>query len=283
MHLEKFDEAIRKKLQSILKKIEMETDLYEVTIVTRDGIRIASATSSTIDANENSAAVAAMLNIAQDTSRRMEQGRLIQVVVRGEKGFTIITRVSPELVLAASSRSQYKLGLYLRMLVTYAYEIASLLEKISIEGITPPTTISSKPVSVESVPLFESVEEKGESDTGVIPAPSTDVTSSGLFESIPKEHELSESEIEPEAMSASSSEDIVKIPPSGEPISVEKASEIKPTTIEPSKIPLESTSTESPRPIQPVAPTKAPNVDEEERKAIMEALRIIGMIGKKKK
>ncbi|MEQ9714420.1 MAG: roadblock/LC7 domain-containing protein [Candidatus Asgardarchaeum sp.] len=266
MHLEKFDESIRKKLQSILRKIETETDLYEVSIITRDGICIASATSSTIDANENSAAVAAMLNIAQDTSKRMEQGRLIQVVVRGEKGFTIITRVGPELVLAASSRSQYKLGLYLRMLVNYAYEIASLLHRVSTEAVTPITAVSSESIK-KTQPLFASIEKEAPKTTKLV--------SSGLFDSLGEASEAEEIPMpDSEVVTIKGTHEVETVKLPEQPLQTEPVSPVEkhPVTIE------------RPMTVKPMKKEAraAPNVDEEERKAILEALRIIGMIGKKK-
>ncbi len=167
------------------------------------------------------------------------------------------------------------------MLVTYAYEIASLLEKVSTEGVTPVTTVSSKPVSVESVPLFESIEEKEEKPEVVEPVaetsmarPSPEPSSGGLFESIPEEHETTKVETKLETISPSK-EDVVPLSMPSDKIPNAAKEAI------PSSLPRPKTV---PTPVpKPTAPTRSPSVDEEERKAIMEALRIIGMIGKKKK
>jgi len=238
------DESTRKKLQSMIQKIENETDLEAVAIINREGMRIACAASAEIDVDEHSAAVAAMLNIAQDTSYRMDEGTLIQVVVRGEKGYTILTRLTPNLVLVASSKSQYKLGLYLSFLIKQGYKMAEILYK--------------KP----EIPIKKAVAPP--------PPPPPPEEKPVLFTKGPK--------VEP------SKPPEIPQPPAVAP---EKA---QPTPTPPEKPTVAPTPPAQESPIAPsMAPSQAipkpqvsekPKVNEDEKKAILEALRIIGMIGK---
>jgi len=226
------DEDTRKKLQIMIQRIESETDLEAVAVINREGMRIACADSADIDVDEHSAAVAAMLNIAQDTSYRMDEGTLIQVVVRGEKGYTILTRLTPNLVLVASSKSQYKLGLYLTFLVKQGYKMAELLYKQRIEE--PKEALVAQKPAVQREETAELFPKQPAQPTPPVQRPS-----------IPTQ-----------------------------PIAKPQQKEYTPPSP-----PAQPAPTVQPAPAVPEIPKK-PKVSENEKKAILEALRIIGMIGK---
>jgi len=229
------DEDTRKKLQIMIQRIESETDLEAVAVINREGMRIACADSADIDVDEHSAAVAAMLNIAQDTSYRMDEGTLIQVVVRGEKGYTILTRLTPNLVLVASSKSQYKLGLYLTFLVKQGYKMAELLYKQRIEE--PKEALVAQKPAVQKEETAELFPKQPAQPTPPVQRPS-----------IPTQ-----------------------------PIAKPQQKEYTPPSP-----PAQPAPAPAPQPVAPAVPEtpKKPKVSENEKKAILEALRIIGMIGK---
>jgi len=262
-------EPIRKKIQKIIQEIESETELQAVALVSREGMRLACAETATIDADENSASVAAMLSIAQDTCRRMNEGRLIQVVVRGELGYTIMTRVSPETVLVAMSSSQFNLGLYLRKLINYAYKIAEIIEKAEerpvpvVEKVATPTVEPPKPApqptpqpTPQPVPPPQQEEILFAKD--IIEGPSIEEKPSVMPQ--PKPQPI-----------PTHSKEVVQPKPSAE------ISKPAPT---PAPTPIQPTPAPAPPATPQVRQERKPQVDEEERKAILEALRIIGMIGK---
>ena len=266
-------EPIRKKIQKIIQEIESETELQAVALVSREGMRLACAETATIDADENSASVAAMLSIAQDTCRRMNEGRLIQVVVRGELGYTIMTRVSPETVLVAMSSSQFNLGLYLRKLINYAYKIAEIIEKAEerpvpvVEKATTPTVepLKPRPQPVPQPmpqPASQPPQEEILFAKDIIEEPSIEEEPPALPQ--PKPQPIS-----------TPPEEIAQPKPSVE--APKPVSAPVPTPVRPTSTPVTPTpTTPTPQPKQ----ERKPQVDEEERKAILEALRIIGMIGK---
>ena len=286
-------ESVRKKIQKIIQEIESETELQAVALVSREGMRLACAETATIDADENSASVAAMLSIAQDTCRRMNEGRLIQVVVRGELGYTIMTRVSPETVLVAMSASQFNLGLYLRKLINYAYRIAEIIEETEkkpapvVRKTTTPAVQSPKPTPVQPPmpqPVPQPVSE---------PSPHEEI----LFakDIIEESHEEEKPPSIPKPRAQPVPAPTQKIPSprtSVEPIKTPSTMPLPTSTStpvpKPASVPTPTTSTApAPAPVsvprppvtKPTKQERKPQVDEEERKAILEALRIIGMIG----
>ena len=268
-------ESIRKKIQKIIQKIQNETELQAVALVSREGMRLACAETATIDADENSASVAAMLSIAQDTCKRMNEGRLIQVVVRGELGYTVMTRVSPETVLVAMSSSQFNLGLYLRKLINYAYKIAEIIEGAEekpvpvVESTTPPSPSLQKTVqqNPQSAPQPQSQQEEILFAKDIIEEPTAEekppiIQTSQAIPTPIKElpHPKPNMEIPKSTPSSETSVPAHIAPPT-------------PVTPSPKPAPV-------PSPVPQARQEKKLQVDEEERKAILEALRIIGMIGK---
>jgi len=151
------DEGILIEIQKMVKEIEEKTDLRNVCIVSMEGTKILSSRSVEKDVDESSAAVAAILNIAQRSSERIGGGMLVQILIRGEKGYTIITRITPDMALVAYSLNQHRLGLNSNLLIRYGYKIASMMnEKRIILQKERPVSISE--VESPFAPARENVE-----------------------------------------------------------------------------------------------------------------------------
>ncbi|MHA1917373.1 MAG: roadblock/LC7 domain-containing protein [Candidatus Ranarchaeia archaeon] len=211
---------LRETLQAILEEVESKSQLEALAVVTWSGIRIASSSSTTVDADEYSAASAAIVSLGDMSVKKMNEGRLMQVVVRGDKGYTILTRAGPDTLVVGVGREQYRFGYYLDLLIKTAYRIAeAIAEPMKKEELKKPVEIEAK-VEAEVTAGTES----SPFDTSQVQAPA----------------------------------------------------EAK----EPVKASTERTIEEDyPALIQTVPIPEDTGAKEEERKAILEALKVIGMIG----
>ncbi|WEU40560.1 MAG: roadblock/LC7 domain-containing protein [Candidatus Odinarchaeum yellowstonii] len=117
----------REEVMRLLKELEQKTDLEATAVVTKDGIRLACSVSAEMDADIFSAAAAAMVNLGSMTIRRLRQGELKEVIIKGDEGYTIVTEAGPTTMLVAAGRQSYRLGYYLGVLKKYAKDIAEIL------------------------------------------------------------------------------------------------------------------------------------------------------------
>ncbi len=86
-------------------------DVEAAAIVSVDGLSMASSLPSNIEEDRVSAMSAAMLSLGERISGELGRGELEQVMVKGEKGYVILTSVGEEAVLTVLARADAKLGL----------------------------------------------------------------------------------------------------------------------------------------------------------------------------
>ena len=122
-----------KDLQDLMRRIEQSTGLEALAVVTREGIRLACAVSGDVDSDIFSAATATLVNVGEETLRQLSQGTLSEVILRGNKGFTIIMRGTPETLLVGASRDQIRLGYYIGLMKIYATKVTKIMEAHPLE------------------------------------------------------------------------------------------------------------------------------------------------------
>jgi len=86
-------------------------DVEAAAIVSVDGLSMASSLPADIEEDRVSAMSAAMLSLGERISSELGRGELEQVMVKGEKGYVILTAVGEEAVLTVLARKDAKLGL----------------------------------------------------------------------------------------------------------------------------------------------------------------------------
>lgn len=161
----------REELMKLLKELERKTDLEATAVVTKEGIRLACSVSAEMDADIFSAAAAAMVNLGSMTIRRLRQGELKEVIIKGDEGYTIVTEAGPTTMLVAAGRQSYRLGYYLGVLKKYAKDIAEILGGLeaSVEEIAEAEHVEATPQSIEEtrqpvniIDESERIDERGE-------------------------------------------------------------------------------------------------------------------------
>lgn len=101
-------------LESFLNQLHDNTpDLLASAIVSVDGIALAWLLSRHINPDRVGGMSAALLSLGSRAAKELECGRLKQVVVEGDDGFTVLVQAGEHTVLVATAHAQAKLGLIL--------------------------------------------------------------------------------------------------------------------------------------------------------------------------
>jgi predicted regulator of Ras-like GTPase activity (Roadblock/LC7/MglB family) len=116
-----------------LETLESSTDLEGTALVTKTGLRIASSTHASTDEDMHSASPAALVSLGEKLADGLSYGKLTQIVVTGENGYTIITtREDSEFMLLSHSKKAAKLGYYFHRLKKAFETMTSMLANIKI-------------------------------------------------------------------------------------------------------------------------------------------------------
>ncbi|MEM2109606.1 MAG: roadblock/LC7 domain-containing protein [Candidatus Odinarchaeota archaeon] len=148
----------REEIMKLLKELEQKTELEATAVVTKEGIRLACSVSAEMDADIFSAAAAAMVNLGSMTIRRLKQGELKEVIIKGDEGYTIVTEAGPTTMLVAAGRQSYRLGYYLGVLKKYAKDIANILSGLAkpveeiAEAMMGTVEVEKQPATVDEGP-----------------------------------------------------------------------------------------------------------------------------------
>ena len=86
-------------------------DIEASSVVSVDGLTIASALPQGVEEDRVAAMSAAMLSLGERIASELGRGSLEQVYIKGESGYVVLMSVGEEAVLTALAREQAKLGL----------------------------------------------------------------------------------------------------------------------------------------------------------------------------
>lgn len=99
-------------LNSILSELNGSTaDIEASAVLSTDGLMMASMLPAGMDEDRVGAMSAAMLSLGDRTSRELARGELEQVLVKGAKGYVLMTHAGPDSVLTALCKPNSRLGL----------------------------------------------------------------------------------------------------------------------------------------------------------------------------
>ncbi len=86
-------------------------DIEASSVVSVDGLTIASALPQGVEEDRVAAMSAAMLSLGERIASELGRGALDQVYIKGQQGYVILMSVGEDAVLTALAREQAKLGL----------------------------------------------------------------------------------------------------------------------------------------------------------------------------
>ena len=99
-------------LTSILSELNgSSADIEASAIVSTDGLMMAALLPSGMDEDRVGAMSAALLSLGDRTARELARGSLEQVLIKGGKGYILMTHAGEDAVLTVLTKPQAKLGL----------------------------------------------------------------------------------------------------------------------------------------------------------------------------
>lgn len=111
-----------------LRNLQMSTaDIEASSLVSIDGLAIASALPAGVEEDRVAAMSAAMLSLGERIASELGRGTLDEVYVKGARGYVILTAVGEDAVLTVMARAGAKLGLVFLEMRRAAEELADIL------------------------------------------------------------------------------------------------------------------------------------------------------------
>jgi predicted regulator of Ras-like GTPase activity (Roadblock/LC7/MglB family) len=116
-------------LTSVLTDLNgTSADIEASGIISTDGLMIASVLPASMDEDRVGAMSAAMLSLGDRTAQELARGTLEQVLIKGAKGYVLMTYAGSDAVLTVLAKPNAKLGLIFLDVKRAAETIIGLLE-----------------------------------------------------------------------------------------------------------------------------------------------------------
>jgi predicted regulator of Ras-like GTPase activity (Roadblock/LC7/MglB family) len=117
------------RLMRRLQELQMNApDVEATSMVSVDGLTMASILPSGVEEDRVAAMSAAMLSLGERIASELGRGMLDEVYVKGERGYVVLRAVGEEAVLTVLARQQTKLGLLFLDMRRASEELATILE-----------------------------------------------------------------------------------------------------------------------------------------------------------
>jgi predicted regulator of Ras-like GTPase activity (Roadblock/LC7/MglB family) len=99
-------------LTSVLGELNGSTaDIEASAVLSMDGLMMASMLPASMDEDRVGAMSAAMLSLGDRTAKELARGELEQVLIKGHKGYILLTHAGSEAVLTVLCKPNARLGL----------------------------------------------------------------------------------------------------------------------------------------------------------------------------
>jgi len=118
---------IRDKMRSILKIEEDKTDLENLAVLSRVGMKVASAISSELDADATSASSTALIDLGLRLSEATAHGALTEIILHNTSGYSILLAINDEYIVFGGLKNVYRIGYYLGYLRNLARKLNRLI------------------------------------------------------------------------------------------------------------------------------------------------------------
>ncbi len=102
-------------------------DIEASGVISTDGLMMASVLPASMDEDRVGAMSAAMLSLGDRTAQELNRGNLEQVLIKGAKGYVLMTYAGHEAVLTVLAKPNAKLGLIFLDVRRAAESIAEML------------------------------------------------------------------------------------------------------------------------------------------------------------
>ncbi len=119
-------EDIRKNMMVLLKEEEEKTDLENLAVLSRVGMKVASSTSSELDADATSASSTALIDLGLRLNQATVHGALTEIILHNTSGYSILMAINDEYIVFGGLSQIYSIGYYLG----YLRELARKLNRL---------------------------------------------------------------------------------------------------------------------------------------------------------
>ena len=127
---------IRDNMMKILKFEEDRTDLENLAVLSRVGMKVASAFSSELDADATSASSTALIDLGLRLSEATAHGALTEIILHNTSGYSIILAINDEYLVFGGLKNVYRIGYYLGYLRELAKKLNILISGDEITNMT---------------------------------------------------------------------------------------------------------------------------------------------------
>ena len=110
------DDTIRKNLMGELQRIESTSDLQNLTILARNGMKIATAKTFQPDMDPTAASSAALIDVGLNFVQNLHHGNLKEILIRGKNGYAILMHIDTNYLTFAGLSNMARIGYYLELL-----------------------------------------------------------------------------------------------------------------------------------------------------------------------
>ena len=117
---------ISEKMMYLLKEEENKTDLENLVILDRVGMKVATSVSSELDADATSASSTALIDLGLRLNQATDHGALTEILLHNSSGYSILMAINDEFIVFGGLRAVYRIGYYLG----YLREVARKLNKL---------------------------------------------------------------------------------------------------------------------------------------------------------
>ncbi len=129
-------QLIRENMMKILKFEEDKTDLENLAVLSRVGMKVASAFSSELDADATSASSTALIDLGLRLSVATAHGALKEIILHNTSGYSIILAINDEYLVFGGLKNVYRIGYYLGYIRELAKKLSQLISGDEITDMT---------------------------------------------------------------------------------------------------------------------------------------------------
>lgn len=209
---------IQEKMMLILKSEEEKTDLENLSVLSRVGMKVASAFSAELDADATSASSTALIDLGLRLSEATEHGALKEIILHNVSGYSILMAVNDEYIVFGALSNAWRIAYYLG----YLRELAKKLNILISGGEITEMTLTLQEEELEKLRKQKEIEEAEAAKAPLVPSVEEDKAALddllGFLDDWEKEDASDFEELEPGG-------NIVGIPGSGGAVGIPKAGE----------------------------------------------------------
>jgi predicted regulator of Ras-like GTPase activity (Roadblock/LC7/MglB family) len=192
-------------MMKILRFEEDRTDLENLAVLSRVGMKVASASSAELDADATSASSTALIDLGLRLSEATAHGALTEIILHNTSGYSIILAINDEYLVFGGLKNVYRIGYYLG----YLRELAKKLN-ILISG----DEITEMTLSLEESERIKLKKEQEEEEVIEIVKPSVEEDKAALDDLLGFLDDWEKEGVEIEEIEATNENNIVAIPKS---------------------------------------------------------------------